>query len=391
MYSDSTFVAKLNDKLIIMKSGIKFVVAAWCLLGVFNVVQAQIDTTENKSPFNFEASYIGDVVSNFFGGIKRGTTYLGLANIKAGFDTKAANWWKGGQIFINLGNTHGGKPTEMLVGDFQGVSNIEAGNLTFLYELWYKQNLGNVNITVGLQDLNANFANTENGCLFTNSSFGIHSSIADNIPSPIFPLTALGVNLQWNMFDSFVWESAVFDGTPDDFETNPYNTNWKLSKEQGFLAVTEFQLNKSLVKNRAGIYKLGLYFHQHRDTINVGKRNGGLYFVVDQQLTDRLSFFSQIGLSPRKMNKNNYYLSAGLSCKAPFEQRVNDQVGIALAYAGISGNVVGSETAVELAYHFELNKHIYIKPDIQYIINPAGTDEKLDNALVGFVRFGVDF
>jgi len=374
-----------------MKVEYRFMIACVYLLSVFNMAQAQVDTLEKESPFSFEASYIGDVVSNFSGGIKRGTTYLGLANIKAGFNTENANWWRGGKAFVNVGNTHGGKPTETLVGDFQGVSNIEAGNLTFLYELWYKQNLGKVDITVGLQDLNADFAVSENGCLFTNSSFGIHSSLADNISSPIFPLTALGANFQWNISDSFLWETAVFDGTPDDFQTNPYNTNWKLSKSQGFLAVTEFQLKKSILKSKTGNYKLGLYFHQHNDTVDAEQKNRGLYFVGDQQLTDNISLFSQIGISPKNMNKNNYYFSVGLNYKGLFEKRENDQFGIAIAYAGINGNAVGSETAVEMAYQFEINEHIYIKPDVQYIINPAGTDLKLDNALVGFIRFGVGF
>ena len=366
-------------------------IAGVYLLGIFNYTQAQVDKLDKKSAFSFEASYVGDVVSNFSGGIKRGTTYLGLANIKAGFNTENANWWKGGTAFVNLANTHGGKPTETLVGDFQGVSNIEAGNLTFLYELWFKQNFGKVDITVGLQDLNADFAVSENGCLFTNSSFGVHSSLADNVPSPIFPLTALGANIQWNITDSFLWETAVFDGTPDDFQTNPYNTNWKLSKSQGFLAVTEFQLNKSILKGKNGNYKLGLYYHQHNDTVDIEQKNGGLYFIADQQLTDKLSLFSQIGVSPKNMNKNNYYYSVGLSYKGLFEKRQDDQFGIAIAYAGINGNAVGSETALEVAYQFEINKHIYVKPDIQYIINPAGTDIKLDNALVGFIRFGVGF
>ena len=81
-----------------------------------------------NSPFSYEASYTGDLVSNFKGGIKTGTAYLGLANLKAGFDTEKARWWKGGQLFVNVGNTHGGEPSATLVGDFQGISNIEAGS-----------------------------------------------------------------------------------------------------------------------------------------------------------------------------------------------------------------------------------------------------------------------
>jgi len=343
-----------------------------------------------ETPFKFNVSYTGDVVSNFSGGIKRGTTYLGLANIKAGFNTETAAWWKGGRLFVNIGNTHGGEPSSTLVGDFQGVSNIEAGNLSFLYELWYKQNLGKIEITAGLQDLNADFAVNEDGAMFTNSSFGIHSSIADNVAPPIFPLTALGVNLKWNISDTFLWETAVFDGTPDDFETNPYNTKWKLSKNQGYLAVTELQVKKSLLAGKTGNYKVGVYYHQHNDTIAQEQKNGGFYFVGNQQISNKLYVFSQIGLCPKKMNKNNLYFSVGLNCKGLIETRKNDQFGIAIAYAGIQDSKVGSETAIEVTYKFEINKNIYLRPDIQYIINPAGTDVKLPNDLVGFIRFGVD-
>ena len=344
-----------------------------------------------ENPFKFNASYIGDVVSNFSGGIKTGTTYLGLANIKAGFNTETANWWKGGRMYINIGNTHGGEPSATLVGDFQGISNIEAGNLSFLYELWYKQKLGKLEMTVGLQDLNDDFATNESGSIFTNSSFGIQSSIADNVAPPIFPLTALGANVKWSISDTFLWEAAIFDGTPDDFETNPYNTEWKLSKNQGFLTVTELQVKKSLIIGKIGNYKFGVYYHQHNDTIAVEQKNGGFYFTGDQQITSKLFVFSQVGISPKEMNKNNRYFSIGLNCKGPFDKRPNDQVGIAIAYAGIDGNAVGSETAIEMTYQFEVTKNIYLRPDIQYIINPAGTETKLKNALVGFLRFGIEF
>ncbi|MDD4992034.1 MAG: carbohydrate porin [Paludibacter sp.] len=354
-------------------------------------IQAQVDSNAKESSFKFQASYIGDLVSNFSGGIKTGTTYLGLANLKAGFNTEKANWWKGGQVFVNVGNTHGGEPSTTLVGDFQGVSNIEAGNLTFMYELWFKQNIGKFEITLGLQDLNSDFAVSENGALFTNSSFGIHSSLADNISVPIFPLTALGANIHYNISDTYTWEAAIFDGTPDDFEKNPYNLNWKLSKEQGYLLVTEFRSNKTLIKGKNGIYKFGAYYHQHNDSIDNQQRNGGLYLVADQQITDKLSLFTQIGYSPKKLNYNNKYFSIGFNYKGLFNKRPADQFGLAMNYASIESSNIGSETAFEMTYKYELCEHIYLRPDIQYIINPAGTNSKLKNALVGFLRFGIDF
>jgi len=352
-------------------------------------IQAQNDSLKTTKPFSFHVLYIGDVVVNFDGGIKTGATYLGLINANVHFDTKSSKWWEGGEAYIDIANTHGGKPSEELVGDFQGVSNIEAGNQTFLYELWYKQNFRKLHFIIGLQDLNTNFSVSEYGALFTNSSFGIQSSMADNIPIPIFPLTALGAIAQYNISDYVFFQAGIFDGTPDDFESNPYNINWKLSSQQGYLAVSEFQLIKSLLKGQKGTYKFGFYFHEHNDTINLEQRNGGFYFVGDQQINNHLALFSQIGLSPKTLNLHNHYLSIGLNYTGLIIQRPIDQIGFAVAFAGIDGNSIGSETTLELTYRFHLNKWMYVRPDIQYVINPAGTKAKLRNAIVGFVRVGL--
>ncbi len=355
---------------------------------------AQSETTDEKS-YSFYACYTGDMVSNFSGGIKTGTTYLGLANLKAGFDTEKAGWWKNGELFLNVGNTHGGEPSTKMVGDFQGVSNIEAGDLTFLYELWYRQKLANLTFTAGLQDLNANFAVSDNGGFFVNSSFGIHSSIADNIPSPIFPLTALGLTAQWDISKKVKWQAAVFDGTPDDYENNPYNTEWKLSENDGMLCVTELQLISSLIKGLDGCFKAGIYYHQHNDTIAKEQENYGFYFVADQMVYSKgireVALFSQLGLSPKDKNFNSLYCGLGVTCKGVLAKRPDDVVGFAVAYAGFHNRPVKNETACELSYQLQLNDNIYLKPDIQYIIHPAGTEEKPDNALVGALRLGIEF
>jgi len=356
---------------------------------------AQVTPDSTARPFYIEGSYIGDFVSNFSGGIKRGTTFLGLANLKAGVNTQRAGWWRGGEFRMNAANSHGGTPSASFVGDFQGVSNIEAGNLTFMFELWYKQTLGNLSLTVGLQDLNANFAITDNGGLFTNSSFGIHPSIADNIPSPIFPLTALGAMVQYHFKNEMVWLAAIYDGTPDDFENNPYNTNWNISGNDGYLTITELQVPVCLIHGNEGSYKFGVYYHEHCDSTSLEQKTHGFYFVGDQLIHKTVnggwSLFSQIGLSPKHENKNNYYLSLGVNVKGISKKRLDDEAGIAIAYAGFGQGSMRNETVVELTYHFSVNENIRLKPDLQYVIQPAGTETNLPNALVGSLRIELDF
>jgi len=360
---------------------------------------SQTDTAKiaNKSPFSFSASYKGEIVTNYFGGIKPGTDYLGLANLTMGFDTQKAKLWKNGFLFINAANSHGSVPSANLVGDFQSISNIQAGNHAFLYQLWYKQSFQNIAFIIGLQDVSTLFAVNDYGNYFVNSSFTLPSSFLDNIPVSIYPHTALGVIVKWNIAPDYVWQNALFDGKPDNFETSPYNINWKLPGKDGITLISELKVARSLIPGMNGIYKVGAYYNEHNQAIGAIKKNYGYYLIASQQLSKKendsigLSLFSQIGLCPRDKNINNQYFSLGLTYKGPFNKRPGDEAGIAFAYAGFNQKVVSYETAIELYYRLKISNNFLIKPDVQYIINPAGTDRMLANALVSLIRFELSF
>ena len=50
-----------------------------------------------------------------------------------------------------------------------------------------------------------------------------------------------------------------------------------------------------------------------------------------------------------------------------------------------------TESAIELTYHYNVTRNIYIQPDFQYIINPMGTLQNLDNSFASLFRFGLVF
>jgi porin len=386
-----------------MKSFPKTVVLIIVLFGtVPHFVKAQNETSEKQSPFTFETSYLGDVVNNLVGGIQKGTRYLGMANIRIGMDTEKAGLHKGGEFYINAANTHGGTPSSDLFGDFQVISNIEAGNLTYIQELWYKQTVRKVSLILGLQDLNTEFISSEYASLFINSSFGTHSNIADNLPVPIFPLTSLGFQVHYGISEAWTIKTAFFDGVPEDFETNPYNLQWNLKKEDGFLWFTEICRND--VFRMPGTYKLGWYYHNAHKVVTVienqtivssNPANYGIYMVVDQRIITtesgkKLSVFAKGSFSPRNINLNCYYFDFGMHFKGVFGKRKEDIIGIATAHAGMHG-ATGSETVIELYYQGKFGEHLLVQPDLQYIINPAGTDIELDNALGAILRLQLTF
>ena len=365
------------------------------LLSMHELSMAQ----KNDPALQVSASYTGDLVGNFKGGIKSGVTYLGLADLFLNLATEKAGWWSGGEFLIHGSNTHGGEPTANLVGDFQGVSNIEAGNHTFLYELWYKQTLSNLSITIGLQDLNTEFAATENATAFINSSFGIHSVIADNIPAPIFPLTSPGITLCWHTSEKTCLKTAVYKGCPVDFDANSNNLKWNLNYMEGFLWVSEFQYNTTSERGDNNQLKAGGFYHSHCPDQMIGSDNlqfdYGFYLIGDHQFrahstSDRgPSLFYQLGVSPR--NTNYGYLGVGSIYKGLIRERMNDEAGIALAYGALDNQKTGGDEAVlEFLYKIQISDHIFVQPDLQYVIHPGGTGIPLENAVYGTMRLGID-
>jgi porin len=350
-------------------------------------------SSQTSNPFAYQFLYTGDLLYNALGGIKSGTNYLGIANINIAFDTQKAKMWQGGTFFVNLANMHGSEPSKNLIGDFQGITNIEAGNHTMLYELWYYQKISTYSITVGLQDMNVAFMSNDIAGSFINSSFALHPTLSHNIPAPIYPLTALGVMLNWNVTPSVDWKIALYDGTPESFTQNSYNLKWVLNKKNGWLFIIELDKTENLLQGLSGSYKVGFYFRQSETSKLSIQNNYGIYSIVNQQLIKSkaycISFFSQIGIAPMSLNINPYFLSIGLIGQGLIHNRPNDEISIGLANAVLRCTNVKNETALEIYYVVHLNKTFYIKPDIQYIIHPASQNRPLNNDLAAIVRFGI--
>jgi porin len=351
--------------------------------------------------FSTETSYIGDFAGNFAGGNKTGTAYLGMANIKIGLDPKKIGLWNGGQFLINGSCTHGNMLSADYIGDFQVASNIEAGNHIYIHELWYRHSLDVAEITVGLQDLNSEFVTSEFAGLFINSSFGIPSLIADNIPAPIFPLTGLGIATKFFLSEKLSLQAALFDGLPKDFSKNEYNLNWDLTDNDGVLAILELQIS-ILPNNMPGMLKFGSYYHSRLKQKNeetglietIFNENYGFYFIADQKIVNinennGLGLFAQLAFSPGNINFHNYYIGGGIKYNGLFDECGHDNFGLAFAHAGFNNSE--DETTIELFYRAPISGIFYIQPDIQYIINPAGTENKLGNALAAFIRFAINF
>ncbi len=357
---------------------------------------------EEKS-VTFGATYTGDAVNNFRGGIKKGFGYLGHISFIMDIQLEQKGIWSGGHFFVEAQNTHGITPSTDLVGDIQVLSNIDNGNFTYLFQLWYRQTVGPLSVTIGRHDLNSEFLASDFGGEYLNSSFGIMGLAPINMPVSIFPKTGLGLVMSYELNDKITFKSALYDGDPLDLGRDRYGLDFRISSTESFLSITEFEFRNNN-ENYPGTYKAG-FFHHNGDFLNMEdtssnvKGNSAVYLIADQLLykennTDDqgLGAMFQFGLTPEDRSINNLFLSLGLNYYGLIPGRDEDVLGLAVAHATISNaykdlmpGTLDHETVIELTYKYNLSDILTIQPDFQYIINP-GVSESLKNAFVGVLR-----
>jgi len=345
-------------------------------------------------------SSITDVLGNVGGGLKRGFRVLEKADITASYvgddhGIPGFSFFAGAQITdatVFSGN---------LVGDAQTVSNIDAPAGLRLSNAWVAQEFdGRGGIKAGVVDLNTEFDVQATGALFLNSSFGIgpdFSQSGGNGPS-IFPTTGLGTVGWWMPGGHWQLKTGIFEGTPGD-PAHPGRTSFSVAHDEGALLVAE--VRNQLTPN----FSLGVGAWRYTasfDAIDPSRGrlsgNSGFYAIADGLLytapageNTGLSGWLRLGLADARINPVASSIGGGFVYTGLFG-RMADQAGIAFSRvqfghparqaALAAGGALGpAETTFEASYSFNINDHLTVQPDLQYVISPSG-DPTLDNALV---------
>src|SRR5436190_1308574 len=292
-------------------------------------------------------SYTGELVHNAGGGARRGTTFAGGAGGELTLLLGRLVGWHGARIFVFALGTHGGAPSD-LVGDVQGVSNLEAPPALRLEEAWLQQNLldNRLSWLVGRYDLNTEFYRLQSGALFPRP---------DTVGAPRQRRFGIGRG-----------------------RARPYGGKLAIG---AWYYTARFSDLVDTLPNGAWL--------QHRGS-------GGVYLIGD--LTVRsLTAFAQLGLGDGRVNQIGGYLGGGFTLTAPFSSRAQDALGLAMAAARngshyeraqTAGGPAAGETSVELTYLAQLGSWLTVQPDVQYVIHPGGT-RATRNAVVPGLRIAV--
>ncbi len=394
--------------------------------------------------------YTVEVWGNTTGGIKTGAVYTGLLDFGVNLDLEKAVGWQGASLSTTWFWLSGRDASEDLAGNFLTISNIAGFNTLRLGELWFQQTFLDEKISVRVGQLLADseFVISDYAGTFINGTFGWPSFLYTNLPSggPGYPMGTLGVRLALHPVEWLTFQSAVYQGNVYDQNVNRHGFRWRLDGENGLLFLNEAQARWNHREAETGLpgqAKAGMWIQtgELADTLTDRTNSGnyGWYFILDQMLyrepsvesapagsfqkgttpTDPksgksfqapvpmeksdqgLGWFGRLGFTQEDRNFLNFYFDTGLTYKGLIPTRDNDTLGFGFAYAQIGNTArnsliregavgVSAEMVLEVTYQAQITPWLIIQPDLQYIINPGGT-QNLNNAFVIGARAAITF
>lgn len=200
----------------------------------------------------------------------------------------------------------------------------------------------------------------------------------------------------------------------DPGTNNKHGTRFVFREEDGALVFFElgYGVNPPLAgaatqaesASLAGSYKLGGFYDSDQfedgDGSGLQRGNHGIYVVAEQELwhpegkAERaLAFFGRVGVAPDDRNTVPLYFDTGFNFRGMLARRVDDTLGLGFSYAQLSDELVeggGHEEVVELTYRLVLNEHVFVQPDLQFIIRPGAVESAATAFVVG-LRLNISY
>lgn len=326
---------------------------------------------------SLDISYVGDYGTNLSGGASTGSTYIDNTHIELGVDGDKMGM-NGASFYISVLGNQGQSPSpSTMVGDSQGVSNIEAKSKWQVYEAWYEQKFSErFSTKLGIYDFNGDFDVIDTAGLFLNGAHGIGTAISQTGP-PLFPDIFPAVYLGYNMDNGRYLQTA-------------YMVNTNSSPNDTMLGI---EYGKTIENSSTGLLKYGLgllYFTSTKTSDAVGNtiaatNNYSVYALLETALTREagkegqgLNGFLRYSVADPKLNQFASFLGAGLVYTGLFNGRDEDQLGLAIAianngdtYKAGTATATAAETNIELSYRFQIRPWLAIQPDLQYVMDPG--------------------
>jgi porin len=380
------------------------------------------------------------------GGIFRGDLTIDLI-----FDTEQAGWWKGGEFGMQFMTEHGASLTDRYIGDFQILSNIDGPDFAQLNQVWYRQEFldGKLWFKLGKLDANEDFAWANYTGEFLNSS----AAFSPTVQLVTYPDPDLGILVGAQPWEWFSLQIGVYNQNADggrplgrvftelkdplvlvqpEFHYNirqhPGNLRlgyWWSGQSAPLLGLEEEESAASGPADWLALYgevrqsglartylstigsQVAASLADRITTRLLDRRDErghshGFYLTWDQQVyrenpdveddVQGIGLFAQYGWADRAVSEANHYAGLGMEWTGAFPRRDDDIFGVGVFHVRFSGRAgfeKRHETAVELFYKAQLTPWMSVKPDVQVIVNPGGSDAR--TAVAAGLRMEIAF
>lgn len=324
-------------------------------------------------PIDWKGYAMGEQISNFFGGVARGTIFTEALRLTSVVHSEEVGLWAGGELAVGvlaIGQTH---KQSLYTGaiqppsGFSGVPEVIIGDLA-LQQRFNKYFM----VRAGIMDFDDYFNLIEVAAPLMNSGLNNTASINHDTQLATYPYPGFGAFAKIGDQKLFVL-AGVFQANPDHQSTVFRNGQLVIAELDYFLETPKVSY----------IFK-GALWDCYQPFNDVAKLRG-LYGILEakwfwqRQLAGAIS----VGLNHKVNNTVNQSFAAGLIIEGFFKQlRPSDSLNLGMGRAWLQG-APHPETYYEMGYSIYLLRDLTLTPDLQFFTHPGG---QYQNAWVWLLR-----
>ncbi|MFW1773032.1 carbohydrate porin [Acinetobacter seifertii] len=407
------------------------------LLGDWNGERQQLE----QQGYKFTASIMSQAATNLDGGYNNNNTFENAAQLSLGanFDLEKIAGWKDTTASLVVTKRDGNAltlerikdPRSSQLGNAQEIYG--RGKIWRLSQAWIKKGFADntVQVKVGRMGMSEDFNSSQ--CEFQNLLL-CGGQLGKSIGSIWYnsPVGIWGANVKYQFAPEWTFGIGAYEVNPDNIKTasNSDGFNLDMNNVKGATIPVElaWKPKLALFNGLPGEYKVGALYStaEANDVKTAGKVHDGkqsFWINAQQQL-------SHAGQDPKRglyvtfngvvNDKATTFVQStqqlALWYKGPFDSRPNDSIGFGIAnyvvndrakdkqiatnesrgyysYDPIASNYIpiqDDELNIELNYTYQWSPAVMLRPNIQYIHQPAGVKE-IDDAWVAGLSVKVNF
>jgi porin len=378
---------------------------------------------------NFQLGYVSEVALNATGGTETEITNTDQWTAGVTLDLNKLFGLSGATFQTTFTQRSGRNLTDDAnLGTLQQVQEVFGrGQTTRLTQFWFDQSFdkGLVDWKTGRMPFGDDFASFS--CDFMNLTF-CGADPGNLVGDYIFnwPISQWATRVKVSLGSTGYVQAGAYDVNPRYLDRDDALLPVFFSGSTGALIPVEFAWTPTFAHGSLpGSYKFGVWYDTSTADDVVDDINGnpialtglppmqhhgryGGYINFQQQVLrtspvdpkQGLQVFLNAVFADDRTSTTDRQIAGGLVLTGPFDSRPQDAIGLAAGLTHVNGRVAdseqeqndaglgpvpvqGTEYAFELYYTFQVTEGLLLRPNIQYVVNPGGTDDNANALILG--------